>query len=94
MGTDAEFPHQDRAKRHHDHEVEDVGELYPRQGQQQSAFARWIEGFGQDGMLHGKGNKVVRQFAGKEGEILGCLKKNHPRHARSRGGAGERDFLP
>jgi hypothetical protein len=45
MGADAEFPHQDRPQRHHDHEVEDMRELDAGQGEQQGAFACWMPGF-------------------------------------------------
>ncbi len=62
MGADAEFPHQYRPQRHHDHEVEDVRELDAGQRDQQGALARRIEGFRGRRMVHGgAGVDVSRQ---------------------------------
>ena len=39
MRADAKLGHQDRAERHHDHEVEDVAELDSGEGEQEILFA-------------------------------------------------------
>jgi hypothetical protein len=38
--VDGEQPHQLRRERHHDHEIDDVGELHAGQRQQQQQFTR------------------------------------------------------
>ena len=39
MCIDIEHPNELRAQRHHDHEIQDVGELNARQRKQKEAFA-------------------------------------------------------
>ncbi len=39
MRVDVELPNKFRAQRHHDHEIQDMGELYARQRKQKEAFS-------------------------------------------------------
>jgi hypothetical protein len=53
VGAHAQFPHQDRAQRHHDHEVENMDELDAGQRHQQHALACGIKRFGNGWRIQG-----------------------------------------
>lgn len=64
MGTDAQFRHKYRPQGHHDHEVENMRKLHPREGQQQHALSAHVVGLDGDRRIHACDESVVIKGAG------------------------------
>ncbi len=62
-GRDVKHVHQLRAQRHHDHEIQHMGELYRPEGEERGAFAARCEG-------------VVLVGSGHEGRSVGVFRES------------------